>query len=56
MRVGRDHWEFNFCGDGHSAFYDGTLSASNAYEARWAGWSSWLRSKGVDLAEKPAVP
>lgn len=38
----RDHWEFH----GPDKFYwDG--SASNAYEARYKGWTAWLKSKGV---------
>jgi hypothetical protein len=41
---GRDHWEFH----GPDDFY-WHGSASNAYDARYKGWSAWLESKGVDM-------
>jgi hypothetical protein len=47
--VGRDHWEFH----GPDEFY-WHGSATNAYEARYKGWMSWLERKGVDLTATPA--
>lgn len=42
------HWEFH----GPDGFY-WHGSADNAYDARYHGWTAWLRSKGVsgELAE-----
>ena len=41
--AGRDLWEFH--GPEEFWWYGG---ASNAYDARYQGWSAWLRSKGVE--------
>lgn len=41
-------WEFHF-GDFYSHF-----RADNAFEARYEGWSAWMRSQGleIDLSEE----
>jgi len=41
-KAGRDHWEFHGPQD---YYWHGR--ASNAFEARYAGWMAWLKSKGV---------
>ncbi len=43
MNVGRDHWEFH----GPDNYYNGSISASNAYEARANGWLAYLKTKGI---------
>jgi len=40
-KCGRDHWEFHF----GKFYWHG--SADNAYEARSAGWSAYLRKQGA---------
>lgn len=48
--AGRDHWEFHgpaLTPDAGEFYWHG--SASNAYEARYKGWSAWLQAKGIDL-------
>lgn len=39
--AGRDHWEFHY----KSFYWHG--NADNAYEARYKGWSAYLRSLGI---------
>ena len=39
--AGRDHWEFH----GPEDFY-WHGGASNAFEARYKGWMTWLKSQG----------
>jgi hypothetical protein len=46
-KVGKDHWEFHF----RKFYWHG--GASNAYEARFNGWESYLRhvgAKGYELS------
>ena len=40
---GREIWEFH----GPGGFYD-NVKASNAYEARYKGWTAYLKSKGIE--------
>lgn len=40
----RDHWEFQ----GPKGFY-WNGSATNAYEARYKGWSAWMRKHHPDM-------
>ncbi len=42
-KAGRDHWEFHGPAD---YYWHGRVS--NAFEARYAGWMAWLKSKGVE--------
>jgi hypothetical protein len=39
---GHGHWEFH----GPDGFYDGTISADNAYDARYKGWTHFLEKEG----------
>jgi hypothetical protein len=42
-KVGPGHWEFHF----GEFYWHG--SADNAFDARYNGWSAWMRSQGIDI-------
>lgn len=43
-KCGRDTWEFH----GPDKFY-WHGKAANAYDARYQGWMSWLKHKGIEV-------
>ena len=40
-KVGKYQYEFH----GPDGYYDGTISADNAYDARYQGWSTFLATE-----------
>ena len=40
-----EQWEFH----GPGRFYDGTIKATNAYQARANGWIAYMNAKGVEV-------